>query len=103
MQPCVRFGPFLLDPEGTELRRGERVIPLRPKAFAILQYLVERQGHLVETAELIGAVWPDTVIEDRTLKACVSEIRSAPWTMRISPLRTSRPCGDAVIGSSRRC
>jgi tetratricopeptide (TPR) repeat protein len=39
-----------------------------------LQYLVERHGQVVETAELIGAV-PDTAISERILRACVGELR----------------------------
>jgi DNA-binding winged helix-turn-helix (wHTH) protein/tetratricopeptide (TPR) repeat protein len=73
----VAFGPFRLDSDGAELRRGKRVISLRPDTLAILQYLVERRGQLVETRELIGAVWPDTVIADATLKARVGELRRA--------------------------
>ena len=73
----VTFGPFWLDFDSAELRREGRVISLRPEALAILQHLVERHGDLVETAELIAAVGPDTVIDDRTLKARVSELRRA--------------------------
>src|SRR5262245_18763388 len=71
---CVAFGPFRLDSHSAELRRGKRVIPLRPEAFAILQYLVERHGQVVETADLIGAVWPDTAIGERILRDCVNEL-----------------------------
>src|SRR5215470_12778601 len=77
VQSCVAFGPFRLDSGSAELRRGKRVIALRPEALALLRYLVDRHGHVVESAELIGAVWPDTVIADATLRACVGELRRA--------------------------
>jgi len=77
VQSRVHFGPFRLDSDTGELRRGNRVVALRPQALAVLRCLVERHGHLVENAQLIGAAWPDTAVDEATLEACVDEIRSA--------------------------
>jgi len=38
----------------------DKRVPLEPKAFAILRYLVDHGGRLVTQDELLGAVWPDT-------------------------------------------
>jgi DNA-binding winged helix-turn-helix (wHTH) protein len=60
------FGDFTLDLDSGFLRRGIREIPLRPKPFEVLVYLVERHGKLVTKAELSNAVWPDTTVMDNT-------------------------------------
>ena len=43
----IRFGPFHLETTQTRLWHGERVIPLRFRAFAMLRYLAEHPGRLV--------------------------------------------------------
>ena len=75
--PQVSFGPFRLDSAERRLHSGATVIPLRPKTFAVLDYLVARAGRLVTKEQLLAAVWPDTAITDTVLKVCVREIREA--------------------------
>src|SRR5262245_13072796 len=77
VQSGVAFGPFRLDSSSAQLHRGKDVVPLRPEALAVLQYLLERRGPLVETAALIAAVWPDAVPGGAALRACVGELRRA--------------------------
>jgi len=77
IQGRYRFGAFTLDLERGFLRRGDADVPLRPKAFDALTYLVVRHGKLVTKAELIAAVWPDTSVTDNSLSHCLLEIRHA--------------------------
>src|SRR5262245_59716395 len=62
--PQLRFGPFCLDPLQARLRRGEEVVALRPRAFAVLAYLVARPGHLVTREELLQQVWWGVYVSD---------------------------------------
>ena len=71
------FGEFTLDLDAGLLQRGDQELQLRPKAFAVLVYLVERPGRLVSKTELIEAVWPDVAVTDNSLVQCVREIRRA--------------------------
>ena len=73
----LRFASFRLDAVNACLWRGTKTIRLTPKAFAVLQYLVERPGELVTKDALLEAVWPSTVVGDAVLKVCVREIRKA--------------------------
>src|SRR5437899_3697564 len=75
--PEIAFGPFRLDPPNARLTRGRLVVPLKPKAFDVLAHLVRHAGQLVTQDELIGAVWPDTIVGDSSLKSCVRQIRRA--------------------------
>jgi DNA-binding winged helix-turn-helix (wHTH) protein len=80
-----RFGPFHLDAVRHELRRGDRSIPLRPKAFELLRHLAEHPGKLLTKNELFDAVWPDTVVSDGVLKVCIREIREALGDLASAP------------------
>ena len=76
------FAAFRLDTLNQCLwRRGdggrEERILLTPKAFAVLEYLVERSGRLVSHRELLGAVWPNTVVDPQAVKRHVLAVRSA--------------------------
>jgi pimeloyl-ACP methyl ester carboxylesterase/DNA-binding winged helix-turn-helix (wHTH) protein len=76
MSTCS-FGPFRLDLSAGQLRRGDAVVPLAPKAFTVLQYLVARSGQLVTKDELLELAWADVHVGDGALKVCVREIRRA--------------------------
>lgn len=71
------FGPFVLDVEGAALRKGRDKVPLRPKCFDILVYLVEQPGRVVSKEELLDKIWPDVVVNDGTLNRTVTELRAA--------------------------
>ncbi len=76
MSSCT-FGPFRLDLSAGQLRRGDAVVPLAPKAFTVLQHLVARSGQLVTKDELLELAWADVHVGDGALKVCVREIRRA--------------------------
>src|SRR4030095_5631991 len=69
------FPPFVLDSEDASLLRDDVRIPLSPKAFAVLQHLVNRAGKLVTKADLLKAVWPQIFVHEGVLKVCILEIR----------------------------
>src|SRR5262249_28845369 len=68
---------FRLDLANAQLWRGQREYKLKPKAFAVLRYLVEHAGQLVTKEELWQAVWPEVVVTEGVLTMCISEIRQA--------------------------
>ena len=72
-----RFADFTLDLDSGFLRRGADEIPLRPKTFEVLNYLVERHGRLVTKAELMDAVWPDAEVTENSVAQCLLEVRRA--------------------------
>jgi DNA-binding winged helix-turn-helix (wHTH) protein len=74
-KPRYSFGPFLLDPVEKVLLRGQDRIHLPPKAFETLLTLVENQGHILEKAELLNLVWPNTFVEEATLAQNIFVLR----------------------------
>ena len=73
----ISFGPFRLDPGNEQVWRGQQLIPLKPKTFTVLRYLVEHAGQLVTKGELLDVLWPDVHVTDGVLKVCVRELRQA--------------------------
>ncbi len=71
------FEPFRLDVVNQCLWRGETRVPLMPKPFAVLRYLVEHPGRLVTHDQLFAAVWPDTYVGPEVLRRYILEIRRA--------------------------
>src|SRR5262245_44388600 len=71
------FEPFRLDPDNACLWRGDQVVALKPKTFAVLQHLVTHAGQLVTKEALLEAVWPATAVSDAVLKVCIAELRKA--------------------------
>jgi|SRR5256714_2053377 len=72
------FGEFRLDAgKRLLLRGGGEVVPLTPKVFDTLLYLVERGGVVVDKDELMRVIWPDTVVEENNLNQNVSALRRA--------------------------
>ena len=69
------FGEFRLETETACLWRGEQLVPLPPKPFAVLAYLVTHAGQVVTKDELREAVWPETVVSEGVLKTCMGQIR----------------------------
>jgi DNA-binding winged helix-turn-helix (wHTH) protein/predicted ATPase len=77
MAPDYLFGPFRLDLGNERLWHGPEEIILRPKSFAVLQYLVAQPGRLVTREEVLQAVWPGIAVSDAVLTVCIGEIRQA--------------------------
>src|SRR2546426_4405599 len=71
------FDGFTLDLTRGCLLRGAQEIKLRPKPFEALKYLVENPGRLINKAELIQVLWPDTAVTDDSLVQCLIEVRRA--------------------------
>ncbi|MBS3954167.1 MAG: AAA family ATPase [Methylomicrobium sp.] len=72
-----RFGPFVLDKANARLLQEGRAVLLTPKAFAVLECLVESAGELVTKDRLFDQVWPNVIVTEAALTVCIREIRKA--------------------------
>ena len=69
------FEPFQLDTVNHCLwREGERM-PLTPKAFDVLRYLVEHADRVVTQDEILDAIWAGTYVNPEGIRKYVLEIR----------------------------
>ena len=72
-----RFGPYRLDAERRVLLRAGQSIPLTPRAFEVLLYLVRNPGQTVDKDELLHAVWSDVAVTEGNLAQAISTLRKA--------------------------
>lgn len=71
------FGIFRIDVTERVLLKEKAVVPLTPKVFDTLLFLVENGGHMLSKEELIEKVWPDSFVEENNLAQNISTLRKA--------------------------
>jgi TolB-like protein/DNA-binding winged helix-turn-helix (wHTH) protein/Flp pilus assembly protein TadD len=72
------FSGFSLDPRQRLLFGADgQSRPLSGRAFDTLLYLVEHPNELIDKRALMGAVWPDVVVEENNLNQNISLVRRA--------------------------
>jgi predicted ATPase len=69
------FHAFRLDTTNQCLWRGDERVPLAPKAFDLLRYLVEHGDRLVTQEEILEALWTDTYVNPEVVKKYILGIR----------------------------
>ncbi len=72
-----RFKSFTLNVAERQLLDADKLIPLTPKSFDTLVYLVERSGHLIEKEELMQSIWTDSFVEEGNLSRTIHDLRRA--------------------------
>lgn len=95
----VRFGAFTFDANGRELRRDGALLPLSPKAFRLLEVLLEHAPNAVAHETLYQALWPDVIVEPGNLHTLVSELRTTLDDREI--IRTVHRVGYAFAAATR--
>src|SRR3954468_2695113 len=75
--PVYSFGPFILDPAERRLTRAGRRVAVPGQARQILLMLAEAGGRLVLHEAFRTKLWPNVVVEDRTLTVHMSTLRKA--------------------------
>ena len=69
------FGVFRIDVTDRVLLSEQGPVPLTPKAFDLLLFLVENSGRLLDKEELMKEVWPDSFVEENNLAQNISTLR----------------------------
>lgn len=72
-----RFAAFELDPGQRALRLEGRELPLQPRVFDLLSYLIEHSDRVVSKEELLESLWPGVVVSESSLQRAVSLARGA--------------------------
>ena len=74
---ALTFGPFSLLIAQRRLERDGSPVPLGAKAFDILKILVEHAGQVVGKMELLRQAWPNTTVEEASLRFHIAVLRKA--------------------------
>ncbi len=71
-----RYGELSVDPARRQARMGEDVVPLRPKEFDLLHYLVRHPGIVLSREAILREVWGyDYPVDTRTVDVHVRWLR----------------------------
>lgn len=98
-----RFGDVTLDRGRRGLYRGARGVHLTPRAYRLLELLVDRRPGAVSRQEILDTLWPDVVVSDGSIAVLVNELRKALGDDARSPrwIRTLPAYGYALEGDLR--
>jgi DNA-binding winged helix-turn-helix (wHTH) protein len=81
----LHFDDLTFDRETRQVCVGGKETRLSPKAFDLLDLLIERRPRVVSKAEIHERLWPGTFVSDSSLPSLVSEIREAIKDRRRKP------------------
>jgi DNA-binding response OmpR family regulator len=76
-QPILHHGDLRLDPAQRIATRAGARLPLSPKEFAVLEYLLTGQGRVISAEELLDRVWDEAADPfTTTVKATINRLRA---------------------------
>jgi Tol biopolymer transport system component/DNA-binding winged helix-turn-helix (wHTH) protein len=69
------FGEFEVREEEFLLIKGGETVPVEPKVFRVLLFLLRNPGRLVKKDEILNAVWEDYSVSDNSLTRSIATLR----------------------------
>jgi Tol biopolymer transport system component/DNA-binding winged helix-turn-helix (wHTH) protein len=76
LKPFVfRFGEFEVREREYLLFRAGKALPVEPKAYRVLLFLLQNHGRLVKKDEILNAVWDDCSVSDNSLTRSIATLR----------------------------
>lgn len=70
------FDEYALDTDRRELRRDDGLVPVEPKVFDLLAFLIAGRHRVVSKDDLIAGVWMGRVVSDSALTSCINAARA---------------------------
>src|SRR4030095_14803352 len=71
------FEEFGLDTDRRELCRGASPMPVEPKVFDLLEYVIRNRDRVVSKDDLIAAIWDGRIVSESALTTCINAARTA--------------------------
>lgn len=98
----LRFGDCVFDGSTREVERAGRPVHLGPKAFRMLELLLECRPKALSKSDLQQRIWPDTFVSETNLATLAAEVRRAigDGSRRARFLRTVYGFGYAFSGEA---
>jgi len=100
----IRFGDCEFDSGTRELLRRGRSVHLSPKAYLLLELLLENRPRALGKAEIQEHIWPGVFVSEANLAGLISELRRAVGEKGRTAglLRTVHGFGYAFSGETAR-
>lgn len=98
----LAFGDCYFDSEVRVLVRTGQPVHLGPKAFRLLELLLEQRPRVLSKDEIVATLWPETFVSDGSLANLVAEVRAALGDDAGKPrfVRTVHRVGYAFCGEA---
>jgi len=71
------FEDFALDVERRELLRRGTVIPIEPKVFDLLAYIIQNRDRVISRDNLLQSVWEGRIVSEAAQTTCINGARRA--------------------------
>lgn len=71
------IGDFILDTDRVELTSRDTVVPLEPKIYDLLNFLISNRDRVVSKDEIFDHVWPGVFVSEASISAAVKQLRKA--------------------------
>lgn len=108
MPDATAYPNWSLDENNLSITAGQRTIPLLPKEFNLLAFLLQNPGRVFARDQLLDAVWADEAPVDRTVDDHVYRLRKKLRSLQASgessiAIETVRSKGYrlVIVGESR--
>jgi TolB-like protein/Tfp pilus assembly protein PilF len=72
-----RFDDARVDLKTFTVFKAGRALPMEPKAFAVLVFLIEHRGRVVEKEEILNAIWKEAFVTQNALTRVIAHLRKA--------------------------
>ncbi len=71
----VVMGNLTILPETLQVKIGEEQVKLTQMEVELLRYFVEHPNRIIPRGKLLGDLWPDAIVTDRTVDTHVANLR----------------------------
>src|SRR6202008_1902228 len=71
------IGPYVLSTTRRTLTINDRAVHVGDRAFDILCVLAERPGEVIPKRQLLDRVWPQTIVDEGSLRVQINLLRKA--------------------------
>jgi TolB-like protein/DNA-binding winged helix-turn-helix (wHTH) protein/tetratricopeptide (TPR) repeat protein len=72
-----QIGEWLIQPQLNLIQSGGKSVRVKPRSMAVLVFLAEARGEVVEKYDLMDAVWGQSVVTEDVLTQSIVELRKA--------------------------
>jgi len=98
----LEFGDCVLDRDTREVSRRGKAVHVEPKAYRLLELLIDSRPRALSKQELQDALWPQTYVSELALSRLVSVLREALGDSTKKPrlIRTVHGYGYAFCGEA---
>ncbi|WP_322055494.1 winged helix-turn-helix domain-containing protein [Paraburkholderia bannensis] len=71
----MRFGELEIERDTRQVLRGGVAVRLSSRAFDLLALLLDADGAIVSTDEILARVWPTTIVEENNIQVHIAALR----------------------------